>query len=130
MSALTNRAKPGSSGSPKPIAVGNGWSMRITTFSGISVSKVMEYQEADRIDIRRLMAERFPDRKLPGFVLSLIKKIVHQEDINSLFANASGRKNLDFINSCMEQLRFTCRVTGEQHLPVDGRRLVFACNHP
>ncbi|MDR1455430.1 MAG: hypothetical protein LBJ01_07255 [Tannerella sp.] len=76
------------------------------------------------------MAERFPGRRLPGFVLDIIGKIVHQDDINALFANAPGRKNLDFVDSCMEQLRFTCRVTGEAHLPVDGRRLVFACNHP
>ncbi|MDR0714657.1 MAG: 1-acyl-sn-glycerol-3-phosphate acyltransferase [Bacteroidales bacterium] len=90
----------------------------------------MQNQETYRIDIGQLMAERFPDRKLPGFVLNLLKKIVHQDDINSLFANAPGRKNLDFIDSCMEQLRFTCRVAGEEHLPSDGRRLVFACNHP
>jgi putative hemolysin len=90
----------------------------------------MEHRETDKIDVRQLMAERFPDRKLPGFVLDIIGKIAHQDDINALFACAPGRRNLDFIDSCMEQLRFTCRVAGAQHLPADGRKLVFACNHP
>ena len=90
----------------------------------------MSYRETDRIDVRQLMTERFPTRKLPGFVLDLIGKIVHQDDINALFANAPGKKNLDFIDSCMEQLRFTCRVEGEEHLPAGDQRLVFASNHP
>ncbi|MDR3142964.1 MAG: glycerol acyltransferase [Tannerellaceae bacterium] len=90
----------------------------------------MQYQDTDSIDVRQLISERFPGRFLPGFVPDIIGKIVHQDDINSLFANASGKKNLDFIDSCMEQLRFTCKIAGEQRLPVDGRRLVFACNHP
>ncbi|MDR1557824.1 MAG: hypothetical protein LBS88_12480 [Tannerellaceae bacterium] len=90
----------------------------------------MQHQETGRIDVGQLIAERFPGSKLSGLALCLIRKILHQDAINSLFAHAPGKKNIDFIDSCMEQLRFTCHVRGENHLPADGRKLIFVSNHP
>ncbi len=91
---------------------------------------MMEAKEIVRLDIEQLMAERFPGRKFPKIVMNLIKKVVHIDDINALFINAPGMKNLDFIDSCMKQLDFTCHVIGEEYLPTDGRKLIFAGNHP
>lgn len=87
-------------------------------------------KEIEKINIERLIVEKFPNKKFPRIVTSIIKKIIHQDDINNLFANAPGMKNLDFIDSCMEQLKFTCNVIGEEYLPSDGRNLIFASNHP
>ncbi|GHT53383.1 glycerol acyltransferase [Bacteroidia bacterium] len=90
----------------------------------------MQNGEIARIDVQQLMAELLPGRKFPRITRSIIQKIVHQDDINALFFNAPGKKNLDFINSCMEQLAFTCQVVGRDNLPADGRSLIFAGNHP
>lgn len=91
----------------------------------------MQGPEPYKINIKNLLSERL-EKKLPEIVIKLLKKIARIDDINILFVNARGKKNLDFIDSCMEQLRFSCNVIGKECLPpsVSNEKLIFVSNHP
>ncbi|MCC8133337.1 MAG: 1-acyl-sn-glycerol-3-phosphate acyltransferase [Tannerellaceae bacterium] len=86
--------------------------------------------EIARIDVNQLVAERYPNRKIPGFIVKLLKKIACQDQINALFASAPGKKNLDFIDASMDYLRVSCQVVGKENLPDTQQPLIFVCNHP
>lgn len=88
-------------------------------------------QEPYQIDIEKLLKERF-GKKLPAIVVKLLKKIARIDDINTLFINAPQKKNLDFIDSCIKQLGFSCNVFGLEHLPPldNSEKLIFVSNHP
>ncbi|MBB4034832.1 putative hemolysin [Dysgonomonas hofstadii] len=91
----------------------------------------MQSRYIAKVDIAQFFAEQFPGKKFPAFVVNLIRKILREKDINTLFINAPGKKNLDFIDSCMEQLRFSCNVVGKENLPAfSAGKFIFVSNHP
>ena len=87
-------------------------------------------REIARLDIGRVVAERFPGKHIPQFVINLLARILRQNDINRLFSCAEGKTDLEFIDVCMEHLDFTCQVIGEENLPTDGNPCIFVSNHP
>lgn len=86
--------------------------------------------EIDQLDIAQVVEERLPERYIPKWCVRLLASILHQGDINKLFAYAKGKTDMAFIDVCMDYLCFTCEVVGEEHLPADGRPLIFVSNHP
>lgn len=91
----------------------------------------MESQHIAKIDVEQLIIQKLGKRKLPKIAVNLIRKILRQDDINALFINAPGKKNLDFIDSCMEQLGFSCNVVGKDNLPPPSdKKYIFVSNHP
>lgn len=87
-------------------------------------------KEIARLNLSQLIEQRLPHRKIPKFAVSLIKKIACEDEINTLFASAPGKKNLDFIDACMQYLNIRCQVVGEENLPLGDHKLIFASNHP
>lgn len=84
-----------------------------------------------RIDLDQIIKDRLPGRKIPTPVMKYLKKIVHQDDLNELFASAPGKKNIDFIDVCMDYFQISCDVVGMENLPPKGTHpLIFASNHP
>lgn len=90
----------------------------------------MNENEVARIDLDQIVADRLPGRKIPKFVMNFLKKIAHQDEINELFAGAPGKKNIDFIDECMKYFHVSCNVIGEENLPVNDQKFIFASNHP
>ncbi|MDD2438490.1 MAG: 1-acyl-sn-glycerol-3-phosphate acyltransferase [Massilibacteroides sp.] len=83
-----------------------------------------------RLDIKQLVAERFPGEQIPGFLIHLLAKILRQDAINELFIQAQGKTGLDFVDVCVAYLDFLCNVKGEENLPSGDDPLIFVCNHP
>lgn len=94
------------------------------------MDEIMSEKIIARIDVEQLITERYPDRKMPKFVIRLLRKIACEDKINKLFASAPGKKNLEFIDACMKYLNVACHVVGEENLPDDERRFIFVSNHP
>lgn len=90
----------------------------------------MDKVEIARIDFEQLLSERYPNKKLPKFVIRLLEKVLCIDKINKLFASAKGKKNLEFIDVCMKNLDLTCKVVGAENLPDEKGPLIFVCNHP
>ena len=68
-------------------------------------------------------------RLIPGFVFRYLKRIVHENDINTFLAQHGNKRNLEFIAAVIEDFNVTINLEGEENIPKTGR-FVFAANHP
>lgn len=83
------------------------------------------------IDVEKVIASKNPRLKkfLPKFIISYLKRIIHQDEINGILRRHGHKEGLDFVNSSLKDLGITYRVYGVENLKIDGRYL-FASNHP
>ena len=84
------------------------------------------------IDIDRILREKAPSKAkyIPGFVVSYLKHIVHQEELNEFLTRSNGKMGVEFLEACMEFLDAHLDVHGLENLPDDGRLCTFVSNHP
>ncbi|KAA6334056.1 hypothetical protein EZS27_017592 [termite gut metagenome] len=85
------------------------------------------------IDIEAILRERVSRyyKYIPGFLISYLKKIIHQEDINTFLRSPKGRETIgvDFLEATLEYLDTKVEVKGSENLPHDGL-YTFVSNHP
>ena len=91
---------------------------------------MMDELKIAKVDIGQIVRSEFAGKKIPGFFIKILKWIGHEEGLNKLFASAPGKKNLDFVDACMDFYRIKCNVIGFENLPSDGKPLIFVSNHP
>ena len=85
-----------------------------------------------QIDVEKILEAKAPSlkTKLPKFIVSYLKKIVHQDEINEIFQTIGHLQGLDFADALMEQkFQITTQLINEEKLP-DESHVIFACNHP
>lgn len=66
---------------------------------------------------------------LPGFVLSYIKRIAHEKDINQVMAAIGHLQGMDFVNALVGEFGVEVELRGEENIPLD-QPVIFAANHP
>ena len=83
------------------------------------------------IDIKEVIRKKNPAlaMMLPGFVISFIKRLIHEDEINRLIYDYRDRYGLAFVRSILEDMKVTYSVEGLERIPVDNR-YIFASNHP
>ncbi len=71
-------------------------------------------------------------RWVPGFVLSYLKHIIHQEWVNKFALRADGLKGSAWISDCLDYMGIKLVVNGLENLPAkdDGKLYTFVSNHP
>ena len=87
------------------------------------------------IDVDKILAEKAGEKAkcLPGFVVSWIKRILHQDEVNRfLLERASDKVGIDFLDECVDYLGMKLDVRGLDKLPTNdgGRYYTFVSNHP
>ncbi len=85
-----------------------------------------------QIDFDSVLESKIPSvkRKLPKFVISYLKKIFHEDDINYIFRTYGHLYGAEFAEAIMtDYFKTPMKIEGEENLPSDGR-IIFACNHP
>ena len=84
------------------------------------------------IDIDRILREKAPSKAkyVPGFVVSYLKRIIHQDELNEFLVRSQGKVGVEFLEACMEFLDAHLDVRGMENLPDDGRLCTFVSNHP
>ena len=80
-----------------------------------------------KIDLKEIVKAR--GMKVPGLVISLIEKIIHQDELNEILRVSYPKEGADFSDSVYSYLNLTLDVKGWENLPKEGR-FVFASNHP
>ncbi len=65
---------------------------------------------------------------IPKFVISWLKKVVHQDFINEYLRR--GYVGVDFCKHGVEYLGADVTIEGRENLPDDGRLYTFVSNHP
>lgn len=83
------------------------------------------------IDIDHVLRTKAPDKYkyIPKFVISYLKRIIHQDEINPFLAESKDKIGVDFLEATMKFLDINIQVKGEDNLP-EGGLYTFVSNHP
>lgn len=68
-------------------------------------------------------------KSLPGFIISLLKKIVHEDEMNYILNKYKDCQGVDFHNSVIKEMNLTLEVDGIENLPSHSN-CFFVSNHP
>ena len=76
------------------------------------------------IDIDKVLREKAPKyyKYIPGFVVSYLKRIVHQEELNVFLRDSKDKVGVDFLKACLEFLDANIVVKGRRK-PTERRTL-------
>ena len=77
------------------------------------------------IDLDVILRKKFP--RIPRFMVSWCKKIIHQDFLNGFFEK--GYRGTEFARECLNYLGVNLEVEGLEKIDPQGR-YTFACNHP
>jgi len=83
------------------------------------------------VDVDKILREKAPGRYryIPKFVVSYLKRIIHQEEINVFLEESKDQFGVDFLEASMGFLDSKVDVVGLENLPKDGL-YTFVSNHP
>ncbi|MBD5310536.1 MAG: glycerol acyltransferase [Bacteroides sp.] len=84
------------------------------------------------INLHNILRARLPrkaGRFVPGFLISGLEKVIHQDELNEMLRVAYPLRGSAFARKILEHLNITVDVKGLDRLK-DGSRYMFASNHP
>lgn len=83
------------------------------------------------IDVRKLIGDKNPGllKKLPGFAISYLERIIHQKEINSFLAKKGHLKNYEFCEAVVDYLKIQSEFHGIERIPKTGP-VILVLNHP
>lgn len=83
------------------------------------------------VDVSELIKSKNPKlhRRLPKFVVSWLKKIIHENEVNDFMDKNNEKKNHEFCDAVMQYFDVKVTLHGVENIPKDGGA-VFASNHP
>jgi putative hemolysin len=82
----------------------------------------------DVAEVLRSKNERLA-KIIPNFLINLLKRIIHQNEINEMLAESGNLEGVEFIKSALGKLNVSYKVKGLEKLE-DGKSYIFASNHP
>jgi 1-acyl-sn-glycerol-3-phosphate acyltransferase len=87
--------------------------------------------ESFEVDVEQILYGKSPKLKklVPGFVIRYLKRIVHQDEINTTLRAKGHLKDNEFNKAILKMLGITYNVYGADSLP-SGGRYIFVSNHP
>jgi putative hemolysin len=83
------------------------------------------------VNIREVFRRKNPGvaKFIPGFVYTLIGKVIHLDEINDFLKKHGEKYGLDFVAAAVEDHNAETILAGEKNLPLSGR-YIFVANHP
>ncbi len=83
------------------------------------------------IDIDKIIEDKNPRLKkwLPGFLISYLKRITHQKEINRVIADTEGMNGFEFCDFVLNYFNISIETSGLENIPKTGGA-IFAANHP
>ena len=87
--------------------------------------------EVLQIDVEAILAAKAGKkaRYVPCFLVSYLKKIIHQDEVNAFLREHHATRDFEFLEAFMEYFTHSFDVHGLENLPADGR-FTFVSNHP
>ncbi|MDF1548944.1 MAG: glycerol acyltransferase, partial [Bacteroidales bacterium] len=83
------------------------------------------------LDLDKVLKSKNPSlyRLLPGFVLSYLKKIIHQDELNHIMQTFKDLEGLAFVDAVLDYFNIETTILGGENVPKTGR-YILASNHP
>ena len=88
----------------------------------------MNKNEPARVDADAIIARALHGKRLPGPIVRLVRKILHQDDFNAYFEQTT-ELGIPFSEGFLRYLDVELEVIGAENIPAQGR-FTFASNHP
>jgi putative hemolysin len=88
-----------------------------------SKENIIDVQKAIRSSKSRFV------RSLPHFIIVLIEKLIHQDEMNETINKFSHETGIPFVNDVLKDWNVEVVVKGGENVPSSGR-FVFVANHP
>lgn len=81
------------------------------------------------IDLDKVVAEKFPGKKIPKWFLNWMKRFIHQDFLNGMITK--GYEGIEFCTEGIKYLDVTLVVEGLENVKVpEGSLITFTSNHP
>ncbi|WP_430810391.1 MULTISPECIES: 1-acyl-sn-glycerol-3-phosphate acyltransferase [unclassified Carboxylicivirga] len=83
------------------------------------------------IDIDKVFHDKNPQLKrfIPRFLINYLKRITHQEEINTFIADHKDIYGIAYAEAIIANFKSRYEIKGEENIPKEGR-FVFVANHP
>ena len=90
-----------------------------------------EKKEPFQIDVGKVLGSKNPAlaRVIPSFAVNYLKRIIHQDDINTILRNFGHLKDVEFIGPTLDFMGISYKAFGVENIPKEGRYF-FVSNHP
>jgi putative hemolysin len=84
------------------------------------------------IDVREVFNQKAPGiaKKIPGFLVDYLIRTIHQDEINDFLARNHDKDGVALMQAFVDEFNLTLETFGTDHIPVDGKKYIFASNHP
>lgn len=94
-------------------------------------TEIMIDDEDFYIDIQKILESKMGKKAkyVPGFIVSYLKKIACQDELNAFLTFSKGKEGVDFLDAALTWLDATLDIRGAENLPTDGK-CTFVSNHP
>jgi putative hemolysin len=80
------------------------------------------------IDIKDIIKSK-TSKEIPLFLINLIKKIIHQDEINLILTQHKDKTGVEFMSAALADFQIKTSIVGLENIP-KNQRLIFASNHP
>ena len=98
------------------------------------IERIMNQVQEKTIDIDNILKSKMGAKAkwVPGFLVSWLKRVAHQDQVNGFLWDARDKVGTPWLEACLEYLKTTVEVEGRENLPDphDGRLYTFVSNHP
>ena len=91
-----------------------------------------EISGTQQVDVEQILYSKSPKlrKSVPHFLISYLKRIVHQDEINDFLKQYGNLKDVDFIGAGLKYFEIKYNVFGSGNLPQKEGRYIFVSNHP
>lgn len=84
-----------------------------------------------QFDIRAIVKRTAPKAHVPDFLIRYLERITHVRQMNAFLRKYPDLKGYPFIERVItEELGCSASIEGIEHIPTDGRPVIFVSNHP
>ncbi|MDR2804802.1 MAG: glycerol acyltransferase [Dysgonamonadaceae bacterium] len=92
----------------------------------------MNTDKVFQINLREILRSKAPAlyKKIPGFVVSLLSKLICENELNTVFREVYPLTGVPFMEDAMRFFDVRLEMHGTENLPAADRRCIFASNHP
>ncbi|MFT6747825.1 MAG: putative hemolysin, partial [Glaciecola sp.] len=91
----------------------------------------MEAQRKKFVDIEKVIKDKNPKlfKKLPGFIISYLKRVLHEDENNVVIGANTDKDGFVFSKYVLKNFNITVNAIGLENVPKEGG-VILASNHP
>ena len=95
------------------------------------MTKPPDKNEPQKIEVEKILYSKNPALKkiVPRFLINYLKKIVHQDDVNSFLEKWGHLRDAELIEAWLRHFEIKFNIIGNDNIPKTGR-YIFVSNHP